>query len=150
MNAPLGSATSYLSYSGITLSNPQVQTRSGTFSSVSTGTAASFSAFTFSPTPVSVPSLWSFSSGGINYSFDLTSFTLNSQNSSFLDLEGTGILHASGYADTQATFSITDTGAGTANVTFGASFTAVPEPAAVSLLGLAGVVAVAVRRRCRA
>src|SRR5438270_10911975 len=50
LNGNLGSATSYLSYSGSTgLGNPQVQTDSGTFLTVPHGTSASFSPFYFSP-----------------------------------------------------------------------------------------------------
>src|SRR5438445_6697224 len=147
LNGNLGSASSYLSYSGSTGSgNPQVQTDSGTFSTVPAGTSVAFTPFTFSPTPASVPSLWSFSLGGVNYSFDVSSFTLNSQNSGFLDLEGTGMLHAGGFADTPAIFSITDTGAGGPNVTFGASFTAVPEPSALALGTLAVLLGLRLRR----
>jgi len=97
------------------------------------GTDAPFSLFTFNPSPGSSFTLWSFSTGGISYSFDATSVVVSAQNANFLDLEGAGVAHVTGYADTQGTWSITLTGAGP-TFTFGEQMTIVPEPSSIALI----------------
>ncbi len=143
LNGPLDTATAFTGFFGPGgTGGPQVLFGStGTYSSVAAGTEVSFSLFTFNPAPSTTPwNLWSFSSGGTTFSFDVTSLTIAAQNPYFLDLQGTGIAHATGFADTMGTWTITDTGA-TPTFTFGA-LTMVPEPsvAALLLLGLSGVV----------
>jgi hypothetical protein len=104
-----------------------------------------------------VTPLWSFSFGGLNYSFDLLSLTFPTptlQTSTFLLLKGTGVLHITGMSDTNAKWSLSankNSGAfsfsSTANSTGGGRGGA-PEPASVMMLGLGLLgTANAVRRR---
>lgn len=139
LNGPLDSATAFSSFFGpLGTGTPGV--RSGatdTYSIVPVGTQATFSLFAFNPAPVSEFTLWSFSVGATSYSFDATSVVVSAQNANFLDLEGTGVAHVTGYADTRGTWSITLTGTGP-TFTFGEQTTIVPEPSVVSLLIVGG------------
>ena len=143
LNGTLDSATAFSSIFGpLGTGNPMVRSgATGSYSVVPAGTEAAFSLFTFNPAPPSSFTLWSFSLGGTSFSFEATSVIISAQNANFLDLEGTGIAHVTGYADTQGTWSITATGAGP-TFTFGEQTTMVPEPsaAALFLLGTAGLV----------
>jgi hypothetical protein len=58
---------------------------------------------------------------------------VTSQNADFLNMEGTGVAHVTGYADAQGTWSITLTGAGP-TFAFGEQTTIVPEPSSLALL----------------
>jgi len=137
LNGPLGTATAFTSIFGPTgLGNPLVRSgSSGTYAAVSAGTAAQFSLFSFNPSGASAFTLWSFSVGTMVYSFDVTSLSISAQNPSFLDLEGTGIAHVTGFDDTIGTWSLTDTGVGSSPVfSFGSHNTVVPEPSAAALI----------------
>jgi PEP-CTERM motif len=148
LNNSLGSATAFTAFFGtLGTGDPQVRSGStGTYSSVPGGTQAAFSLFTFNPAPVSVPALWSFTVGSTTYSFDATSVVIQTQTSSILNLEGNGLAHVTGFADTYGTWSITDTGTGPV-FTFG-NATQVPEPSSAAFL-ISGVVAFFVVRRAR-
>lgn len=91
----------------------------------------------FSIDPFSAPQLvWFEAISGI--SFTLNTLNITVQNANFLTLTGTGTFSGAGYDDTDGIWSLTaqDTTFGQAPVlTFSAS-TAVPEPAALTLLGL--------------
>jgi hypothetical protein len=135
LNGPLDTATAFSAIFGpLGTGNPLVRSgASGTYSIVPAGTEATFSLFTFNPGPVSPFTLWSFSVGSTLFSFDATSVAISDQNANFLDLEGTGVAHVTGYADTQGTWSITLTGSGP-TFTFGEQTTIVPEPSTATLL----------------
>lgn len=135
LNGPLDTAMGFSAIFGpLGTGDPLVRWgATGTFSIVPTGTDAPFSLLDFNPSPASPFTLWSFSTGGASYSFDATSVTISAQNANFLDLEGTGVAHATGYADAQGTWSITLTGAGP-TFTFGEQTTIVPEPSSLALL----------------
>jgi hypothetical protein len=116
----------------------------GSFASVALGTAVTMSTFGWSPATTPVTPLWSFTSGGSLYSFDLLSVAVATQNSTFLNLTGTGTLKkgAPGALDpTTGVWSLSlsnpsgsDT---TLSFTFQESTTAVPEGgSALSLLGI--------------
>ncbi|HEV2207707.1 MAG TPA: PEP-CTERM sorting domain-containing protein [Verrucomicrobiae bacterium] len=149
LNGSLGTATGFSSFFGpLGTGTPEVAYgSSGTYASVPVGTGATFSNFSFSPAPVTPFSLWSFSVGTTEYSFDVTSLTIAAQNASFLDLQGTGVAHVTGLTDTTGNWSITDTGTGPM-FTFG-NLTNVPEPATSGLI-LLGLTALGVRRRAAA
>jgi hypothetical protein len=74
----------------------------------------------------------------VNISFDLTSLTVNTQNSDTLSLTGEGVLHETGYADTYAEW-IFSTQAGQCDFALtwsGDAFPSpVPEPASIALFG---------------
>jgi hypothetical protein len=96
-----------------------------------------FQNFTFDPvlSPSPVVSLWSFSNGGVSYSFDLTAVAVAFQSGTQLVLTGKGILHATGFENTEADWDFTGNSGGTL-FSFSADNVAVPEPITVGLLGL--------------
>ncbi len=109
-----------------------------------TGTGVTFQDFTFNPFGGPVVPLWSFSSGGLDYSFDLNEIVVTYQDSTQLGLRGTGVLHIvdtdlsdgdQGRDDTDAAFDFTGN-QGSRLFSFSADNVAVPEPTTVGLLGL--------------
>jgi hypothetical protein len=86
--APLGTAT------GVDATNGVVMSGSGSFAGT-INAQVNFDPFTFNPatTPVT---LWSFTSGSLTYSFDLTSMVLGIDNSSLLTISGIGTLTITG------------------------------------------------------
>jgi hypothetical protein len=94
--------------------------------------------------------LWTATSGGLTASFDLTGINIVTQNNTFLNIEGTGILKLTGKTDTPGSFKFTVTEDGGV-FGFGSASTAqprrVPEGGtAVALLGL-GLIGMAGARR---
>ena len=82
------------------------------------------------------------------FSFELTSVVkLSTSSTTFLDLDGTGIISANGFDATMGTWSFTgDNDGGT--FTWSAGTTVVPEPAMVALMGI-GLLGFAVSRRIK-
>ena len=152
LNGPLESATAFESFFGPTGpgSDPTVNFgATGTYGAIAAGTAATFTPFTFSPGLIPEDSLWSFTVGGTTYSFEVTSAVITFQNNKFLNIEGAGIGHVTGYDPTPGTWSIVDTGfPGSPVFTFGAA-TVVPEPSTAALLLGGSFVFFAVRRMTR-
>ncbi len=137
----LATATAFTSISGVTV----VPVEDGNYAGT-TGAPVTFTPFSFSA--AGVTPLWTFTWGGITYSFDATSITIVSQKVGFLNLEGNGWAMETGFDATAGTWSITDTGT-KATVTFGSAAT-VPDSGATALLiglGLAGVAAGLVAQR---
>jgi hypothetical protein len=112
------------------------------------GTPATFSNFSFtgdgataalSP-PVQVPAEWSFSLNGISYSFDLQSLTNGHTESAngvgAMAFSGVGVIHATGFDDTPATWALQGSGEGFQFTLSSSTTAAVPEGGVMSLLGL--------------
>jgi hypothetical protein len=143
----LGSASATTGFGPVTVGGLPDGTFTGTF-----GSSVTWNNFSW-PSATSVNPLWSFSKGGVDYSFTLESVTVDTQNNKFLNLLGTGKLNATGYEQTQGTWSFTisnSTGAEHANFsfTFGNNQTAaVPDGGATAMLLGAGFLGLAGLRR---
>lgn len=154
LNGPLGTATAFTSIFGPSgTGDPLVRIgATGSYSGVAAGTPTHFTLFSFNPSAATPFTLWNFTVGATVYSFDVTSLSISSQTSSFLDLEGTGVAHISGYEDTVGSWSLTDTGAGTSRVfSFGEHTTVVPEPStAVLMMAAFGGLMFTIRNKVKA
>lgn len=127
----------------------------GSYASVSSGTPVTFTPFSF--TAAGVTPLWTFTSGGLTYSFDATSISVVKQTNNFLDIEGAGNANITGFTTTPGTWSITDTVVGGNSVfTFGEATVVggastgpntVPDTAMTTLLLGLGLGAIALYRK---
>jgi hypothetical protein len=142
-NVLLGSADGVSSFGTVTIGGVPT----GSF----TGTAGlvTWNAFSWNPPSTPVVPLWSFGFGGRTYSFDLTSITVDSQDNTFLNLLGSGVLKITGagptYDDTFGAWSFTisnPTGGAHANFafTFANSQTAAAPDAGGTLILLGGAI----------
>jgi len=119
------------------------------------GSSVTFTPFNWSPPSTPVIPLWSFTSGGWTYTFNLGVISFVSQNSSFVNLAGSGILSITGlgspYDPTPGDWTFTITSAGQdPDFRFGfvSSTAAVPDGGmTVALLGLALVGVEGLRRK---
>ncbi len=82
----------------------------GSYALVPSGTPVTFTPFSLSA--AGVTPLWTFTWGGLTYSFDATSIVVVKQTNAFLDLEGVGIANITGFTSTPGTWTITDTAVG--------------------------------------
>ena len=99
----LAMATAITNFGHVTVLPGQ---ESGVYTNVPGGAAAFWSPFTFNPPASAVVPLWSITNNGVIYSFDSTSMSVVSQDSNALNLQGTGIAHVTGYADTPGTWNL--------------------------------------------
>jgi hypothetical protein len=158
LNGPLATATAFTSFVGV-----QVSDGSGSYAVptlVPAGTSVTVAAFSFGSgsytmTPVSpvVDPLWTFSVGGTTYSFKLSAISV-SRSTQFLNITGLGAASITGYDTTPATFALSSTqstGSSSVSSTFTMTSTAIdttiPEPGALSLLGVVLLGLVGWRRR---
>ena len=151
-NTLLGSATSVAFFTGVTVGGSPTGAFTGTV-----GSSVTWSGFSW-PSNVLVAPLWTFVSGANTYSFDLANVSISSQSNSFLNLEGFGTLHVTGFDDTPGSwsFTISNPGGG-AHANFDFTFAnsqtatgAVPDGgSAVALLGIALVGIEFARRKLR-
>jgi hypothetical protein len=110
----------------------------GDYSSVVAGTSVTVEPFTFrGPNATVIPfQLWSFSSRGNAFSFDVTSLSIFSNSRDTIALRGAGSAFITNFEDTPGTWNISANRAGgTASFSSSAEVTAVPEPATMFLLG---------------
>lgn len=144
LNGVIGGANQFVSIYDPAYGPPDGPTSSaatGAYSLVAGGTEALFTDFVFKPNPSVVSPLFTLTTSGETYSFDITSTTYFHQDSMFISMAGTGVAHITGtttYADTPGTWSITLTGTSSTQTvgTFGA-YIVVPEPTVATLfLGL--------------
>ena len=138
-NTLLGSANGVTSFGVVTVGGIPDGTFTGT-----AGAAVTWNPFNWNPANTPIIPLWTYTVGLTTYSFDLTTVSVDDQDNQFLNLLGTGVLHATGYTDTAGTWSFTisnPTGGAHANFafTFANSQTAsVPDGGmTVAMLGLA-------------
>ena len=141
---------------------------SGSYASIPGNTVAGFNApfdfatyFAAFESSTTLPSfeLWSFSSGGQTYSFQVNTVTTDSQlilgGTAFVNIGGTGTANITGgsttYLPTAAVWSITGTTATASGLalTLESSFTAVPEPSTFAFAGLGSLLSIAtlIRRK---
>ncbi len=158
LNGPLATATAFTSFVGVEVSDGtgsyEVPTLVSEGTSV-TVTAFSFGSGSYSTTPVSpvVDPLWTFSVGGTTYSFKLSAISV-SRSTQFINIIGLGAASITGYDTTPATFALSSTqltGSSSVSSTFTMTSTAIdttiPEPGALSLLGVVLLGLVGWRRR---
>jgi PEP-CTERM motif len=150
-----GGATEFTAIYGITGpgSEPEVTygSTSGGYSVIPVTTQATFDTFSFNPLSTTPFPLWSLTYGTTNYSFSITSETIDSESNGFLNIGGDGIAYVNGTPYTDATWDITDTGNGFA-LSFGEGTSVLPTPTpepSSSLMLLGGLAALYCLSLCR-
>lgn len=108
----------------------------GSYAGITGVVTATYHDFTFAPLGGGTAPLWSISYGGHVYTFDLTSVSVDEQDSDSLVLLGSGILRIDGGLDTLGQFSFSGDTSGGGVFSF-SSTASVPEPASLMLLGMA-------------
>lgn len=146
LNGPLGSATAFSSIFAQVLPGSE----NGSYSGVPDSTPATFTSFAFDGSQTLPFTLFTFNVGLTNYSFQVTSIHIDHQDSTFLDIMGSGIASITGFNDTTGTWTITDTGlSGSPVFTFGAGVNVVPEPTTLACLALGTGIFAGFRRLTR-
>ena len=116
LNGSTSSATAINSYTNINV----LMATNGDYAPLENSRAAIWTPFTFNPPELPVTPLWTCASNGITYSFDAASMAVVFTNGNFIAIQGTGIAHVTGYADTPGVWTISVQAIG-ASVSFTAS-----------------------------
>lgn len=89
----------------------------GIYSGIPAGVIATFTSFDFTGDSLGaalsappIAPLWSFSFGGVDYSFDLHALTNGHTDAGSMSFNGTGTAHATGFADTAASWALQGSG----------------------------------------
>ena len=151
-NTHLGSAKSATGFTGVTVGGLPDGSYTGT-----AGSSVTWNAFGWNPSTAPVSPLWTFTSGGRTYSFDLGNVTIKSQDNTFLNLLGSGTLNITGsgpsYSPTSGSWSFTisnPTGGAKSNFAFtfaNSQTAAVPDGGASAMLLGLGVLGLGMVRR---
>jgi len=143
----LGTANEALSYVHATAG---FGTQTGSFVGLTGGETVSLANPWFFNDSTLITNFWQVG----NFSFDLASSSIVTQNGTFLNVTGVGTLYdaTDGFSPTSGiwSFTIPQAGVGTANFTFAASTTAVPDGSTTVMLlglGLLGLKVASSRRR---
>jgi hypothetical protein len=102
LNGSTTSATAITSFSNVTV----VVGTNGIYAPLAGSRDAVWSPFTFSPPGTPVIPLWTCATNGVTYSFDASSMAVVFSSTNFLDIQGTGIAHVTGNADTPGAWTI--------------------------------------------
>lgn len=145
----LSTAKAATSFTSVTVQ----PTPSGTFTGTA-GSSVTYNPFVFNPAGVPVNPLWTFTSGGNTYTFNLDTLAIVTQNNMDLILSGFGTLMATGYADTPGNwrFTVNDSSGGhTGSFDFAFSSTdhALPDGGATAMLLGLGLTGLAMLARMR-
>ena len=119
----------------------------GVYSSLAGAIIAVYNDFTFNPLPGGgYTPLWSFSSGGVNYSFDLLAVNDIDRDEDGILITGSGIARVTGFDPTPASWSFS---ADRTNIfAFSSTTSAVPDGGStLTLLGFGLLAATSLRRR---
>lgn len=102
MDAKISTATTFTNFANVTA----VPETNGSYAPLGHGAPATWTPFVFNPNSMPVIPLWTCVSNGVTYSFDATSMMVVFSSSNFLDIQGAGIAHITGYADTPGIWTI--------------------------------------------
>jgi hypothetical protein len=104
----------------------------GTYAAIPNFNPVTFANVILNPGISASNPLWALTSGGVSYSFESTSLSIDLINTTDLQLSGNGWLKADGYTDTAGSWDYSSQG----GITFSANATNVSEPGTLALLGL--------------
>jgi hypothetical protein len=118
LNGSTSSSTAITGFSNILV----VTDTNNIYTPLKNSRAATWSPFIFNPPGIPVIPLWTCTTNGVSYSFDASSMAVVFTSGNFLNIQGTGIAHVTGYADTPGIWTISVQAIG-ASVNFTASTT---------------------------